>query len=122
MKLNILFYSDAASNPRDLPLDWPSEVLEVPDNAPAPTPPWVEMTPQEYADYRAARRGSVPEYTAAELADIAAEQAEKDQIALILAAADDMINGVGTATQRQVRVENALGRLLKRLAKNETIP
>ena len=121
MKLNVLFYSDAP-NPRSLPADWPAEVREVADNAPAPALPWVEMTLNQYTAYRAARIGSVPQYTAAELAAIAAEQAEKDQIAAILAAADDMINGVGTTAQRQMRVENALGKLLKRLAKNGAIP
>jgi hypothetical protein len=40
----------------------------------------------------------------------------------ILGLADDMINGVGTATQRQVRVEQSCGRLVKRLAKTGIIP
>lgn len=50
------------------------------------------------------------------------EATEQTQIAAILATANDMINGVGTTAQRQQRVEVALGRLLKRLAKNGTIP
>jgi predicted HAD superfamily Cof-like phosphohydrolase len=52
----------------------------------------------------------------------AAEVAEQAQIVAILAVADDMINGVGTTAQRQVRVETSLGRLLKRLAKTGKIP
>lgn len=51
-----------------------------------------------------------------------AEQNERTAMQQILATADDMINGVGTSAERQRRVEVALGRLLKRLAKNGTIP
>lgn len=122
MKLNVLLYADAPSNPRNLPADWPAEVREVADNAPAPTAPWIEMTVAAYLAYRAAREASVPAKTAAELADEAAEQAERELLAQIATVADDMIAGTGTSTERQRRVELWLGRLAKRLLKTGVIP
>jgi len=50
------------------------------------------------------------------------ENTERSQIATILATAQAMLDGTGTTAQRQTRVEQALGRLLKRLAKNGTLP
>lgn len=50
------------------------------------------------------------------------ENTAKSQLVTILAAAEDMINGVGTTAQRQVRVETGCGRLLKRLAAKGVIP
>lgn len=52
MLLSVLFYSDA-KNPQALPVEWPAEVIELPDDSPSPKFPWVQMNEEEYDKYRA---------------------------------------------------------------------
>lgn len=51
-----------------------------------------------------------------------AEVSDRMLVIQIIATAGDMLNGVGTQTDRMLRVEKALGRTLNRLAKNGLLP
>lgn len=51
-----------------------------------------------------------------------AEEAERGEWQQLVATADDMLSGTGTQTERMRRVEIAIGRLLKRLAKSSQSP
>ena len=53
MKINVLLYG-STDNPLGIPPEWPHATSDVlPDDAPLPPSPWIQMTVAEYDVYRA---------------------------------------------------------------------
>jgi len=81
MVLDVLFYGDT-DNPKGIDSSWPAKVREVADDgAPAPDPPWVRMTVQEYKTYRSANVHKVAEITERKQQAIEDQNAHRSRVA-----------------------------------------
>lgn len=79
MNLAVKLYRDAA-NPRNIPGDWPAEVIELGDKTELPDGPWMLMTIEQYTAYKAERQSA---YTAWEAANPLPSSAAPDPLTVI---------------------------------------
>ena len=77
MRLFVKLYKDTA-NEEGLPGEWPAQVREIHDPEEPISPPWIQMTVQEYDAYRALHRKKYDAWEDARKAVDEAQEAAKE--------------------------------------------